>query len=279
MILDYNILNKMIISILILLFSFTLHAQEQPTVGVYSTIDSANKYIEDAAISFRRKDYRSAIEFYEKALEISPVIEIDYFVNLAKSYMELGDYKQAIVATRRGIRFNSVLSWDIYYQQGYAFYRLGEYRNAIISIERALTVSESGYLYNFLGLMYIYTEDYQNAQESFLSAIRYNPTNPTFLCNLAASYEMQRNFSEALNVYQRAEQFDTLNQTQASKEATRIRNYLATRTTLPKEVDDSNIGTMNSSTDESNLGIVENVDNIEPNENSSNTNEVLENTE
>lgn len=277
MILGCNILDKMVISILLILFSINLYAQDTSITNISST---ASSYLEEADVSFRRRDYRSAIEFYEKVLEISPIIEIDYFVNLARSYIALGDYNQAIVTTRRGIRFNSVISWDIYYQQGYAFYKLNDYKNAILSIERALTIHESAYLYNFIGLMYIYSEDYSNAQERFLSAITYSPNNPTFLCNLAASYEMQRNFNEALAIYERAAQFDFENRTHARREATRIRNYLTTRNLLPIEIDDDNIGGITNSID--NVGMNDDVGIIEDNETTNETttseNEALENT-
>ncbi len=212
--------------------------------GIISTnntiITSEINYLEEASLSFRRHDYRSAIEFYEHVLETSPIIEIDYFVNLAKSYIALGDYKQAIVATRRGIRFNSVISWEIYYQQGYAFYKLGEYPNAILAVERALVVNESAYLYNYLGLMHLYSEDYPKAQENFLLSTTYSPNNATYLCNLAASYEMQRNYNDALSTYERAVSFDTEGRTHAKREVTRIRNYLTTRNLLPQESQDSN---------------------------------------
>ncbi len=278
MTLDYNISDKMVISILLIFFSINLYAQDtnKALSNTNTLVITASSYLEEADLSFRRRDYRSAIEFYEKVLDISPVVEIDYFVNLARSYIALGDYNQAIVATRRGIRFNSVISWDIYYQKGYAFYKLGDYKNAILSVERALTIHESAYLYNFIGLMYIYSEDYPNAQEKFLSAITYSPNNPTFLCNLAASYEMQRNFNEALNIYERALQFDPEGRTHARREATRIRNYLETRNSLPREVDDNNIGSITSSTN-SDVGIIE--DNTNSNETSITEDETLETTE
>ncbi len=272
MTLGYNILSKMKISLILLIFSIVLYAE-----NTNSVINSKNNLAE-AASAFNRRDYRTAIEFYEKVLETSPVVNIDCFINLSKSYIALGDYKQAIVVTRRGIRFNSVISWDIYYQQGYAFYKLKDYRNAIISVERALDVNESAYLYNFLGLMYIYTEDYNNAQENFLLAITYNPRNATFLCNLAATYEMQRNFNEALQTYERAAQFDTENETHAKREANRIKNYLATRNSLPRDVaDNNNFDNITSSTNTDNVGIIEDVESISIDE--SNTNDVVENTQ
>ena len=57
---------------------------------------------------------------------------------------------------------------------------------------------------NFLGLLYLYVEDYKQAESSFLKATVYSPNNVVYMVNLAATYERDKNFSYALNTYQEA---------------------------------------------------------------------------
>ena len=237
MILDYNILKtamKIKIFILIIITTSVLQGQ---SINETNLDNNAKK----ALNAFRQKNHILAVELYEKTIKYSPILKMEYFINLSKSYIVLEQYKEAISTTRHGIRFNQVMSWDIYYQQGYAFYKLKEYNKAITPIKNAIELSqENSYLYNFLGLMYLYSKDYKNAEQNFVIATTYSPQNPVYLCNLASSYEIQTNLKNALITYEKAIYFDLENKTLAKTESTRIRNYLISKNQLPIELNTTN---------------------------------------
>ena len=58
------------------------------------------------------------------------------------------------------------------------------------------------YVNNFLGLLYLYTEDYKLAETSFLKANIYSPNNVVYMINLAATYERDKNYNSALQIYE-----------------------------------------------------------------------------
>ena len=57
---------------------------------------------------------------------------------------------------------------------------------------------------NFLGLLYLYVEDYKQAESSFLKATVYSPNNVVYMVNFGLAYERDKNFNSALNTYQEA---------------------------------------------------------------------------
>ena len=61
---------------------------------------------------------------------------------------------------------------------------------------------------NFLGLLYLYVEDYKQAESSFLKATVYSPNNVVYMVNLAATYERDKNYNSALNTYEEAYKID-----------------------------------------------------------------------
>ncbi|MBW5411404.1 hypothetical protein E6A50_13655, partial [Brachyspira hampsonii] len=153
---------------------------------------------------YNAKNYKKAAELFEYEIEYSPILKIEYFENLANSYMNLKDYTNMLRAARSGIIVNSFSS-KLHFQKGYALYKLGDTNKAIDSIRYSISLKPNdAYMNNFLGLLYLYVEDYKQAESSFLKATVYSPNNVVYMVNLAATYERDKNFSSALNTYQEA---------------------------------------------------------------------------
>ena len=162
------------------------------------------KNLSNAYRYYNAKNYKKAAELFEYEIENSPILKIEYFENLANSYMNLRDYTNMLRAARSGIIVNR-FSPKLHFQKGYALYKLGDTNKAIESIRYSITLDPNdAYMNNFLGLLYLYVEDYKQAESSFLKATVYSPNNVVYMVNLAATYERDRNFSSALNVYEEA---------------------------------------------------------------------------
>ncbi|OEJ14679.1 hypothetical protein BFL38_07495 [Brachyspira hampsonii] len=178
------------------------------TLSLYSQTNDVFQYdrknLSNAYRYYNAKNYKKAAELFEYEIEYSPILKIEYFENLANSYMNLKDYANMLRAARSGIIVNSFSS-KLHFQKGYALYKLGDTNKAIDSIRYSISLKPNdAYMNNFLGLLYLYVEDYKQAESSFLKATVYSPNNVVYMVNLAATYERDKNFSSALNTYQEA---------------------------------------------------------------------------
>ena len=189
-------INKIIIALFLITLSLYPQTNE---VFTYNRKNLSNAYR-----YYNAKNYKKAAELFEYEIENSPILKIEYFENLANSYMNLRDYTNMLRAARSGIIVNR-FSPKLHFQKGYALYKLGDTNKAIESIRYSITLDPNdAYMNNFLGLLYLYVEDYKQAESSFLKATVYSPNNVVYMVNLAATYERDRNFSSALNVYEEA---------------------------------------------------------------------------
>ena len=194
---DVNKIIRIIFSF-ILLSALSLYTQTNE-VFQYDRKNLANAYR-----YYNAKNYKKAAELFEYEIEYSPILKIEYFENLANAYMNLKDYPNMLKAARNGIIVNR-FSPKLHFQKGYALYKLGETNKAIDSIRYSISLKPNdAYMNNFLGLLYLYVEDYKQAESSFLKATVYSQNNVVYMVNLAAAYERDKNFNSALNTYQEA---------------------------------------------------------------------------
>ena len=201
MTLDYKVSKKMDVNKVFIIFCiFTLSLFSQTNdVFIYNKKNLSNAYR-----YYNAKNYKKAAELFEYEIANSPVLRIEYFENLANSYMNLKDYTNMLRAARSGIIVNR-FSAKLHFQKGYALYKLGDTNKAIESITYSVNLKPNdAYMNNFLGLLYLYIEDYKQAESSFLKATVYSPNNVVYMVNLAATYERDKNFSSALNTYEEA---------------------------------------------------------------------------
>lgn len=158
--------------------------------------------IENAYRYYNSKNYSKAAELFEYEINNSPILKIEYFEILANIYMNQKDYNNMLKVARNGIIINR-FSPKLYFQKGYALYRLEKTNEAIESIRHSVDLNPNdAYVNNFLGLLYLYIEDYKLAEASFLKANIYNPNNVVYMINLAATYERNKNYTSALQIYE-----------------------------------------------------------------------------
>lgn len=186
----------------VLLFCLSLYSQN------YDKNNYDKNNIENAYRYYNSKDYEKAAELFEYEINNSPVLKIEYFETLANIYMAQKDYENMLKTARNGIIVNR-FSPKLYFQKGYALCRLERTNEAIESIRHSVELSPNdAYANNFLGLLYLDTEDYKLAEAYFLKANIYSPNNIVYMINLAATYERDRNYNSALRIYEEVYKLD-----------------------------------------------------------------------
>lgn len=186
----------------VLLFCLSLYSQN------YDKNNYDKNNIENAYRYYNSKDYAKAAELFEYEINNSPVLKIEYFETLANIYMAQKDYENMLKTARNGIIINR-FSPKLYFQKGYALCRLERTNEAIESIRHSVELSPNdAYANNFLGLLYLDTEDYKLAEAYFLKANIYSPNNIVYMINLAATYERDRNYNSALRIYEEVYKLD-----------------------------------------------------------------------
>lgn len=193
---------------------------------LYSQNFAYNKTnIENAYRYYNSKNYRRAAELFEYEIKNSPVLKIEYFETLSNIYMYQKDYSNMLKTARSGILVNR-FSPRLYFQKGYALYQLEKTNEAIESLRRSVELNPNdAYMNNYLGLLYLYTEDYKLAEASFLKANIYSPNNVVYMINLAATYERNKNYNSALQIYEDVYKLDK-NYKDVSSSIARVKNLL-----------------------------------------------------
>lgn len=206
--------------ILFLLFSLLISDLLYSQNFVYNPTN-----IENAYRYYHSKNYIRAAELFEYEIKNSPVLKIEYFETLSNIYMYRQDYSNMLKVARSGIIINR-FSPRLYYQKGYALYQLEKTNEAIESIRHSVELNPNdAYVNNYLGLLYLYTEDYKMAETYFLKANIYSPNNVVYMINLAATYERNKNYNSALQIYEDVYKIDK-NYKDVSVSITRVKNLL-----------------------------------------------------
>ena len=201
--------------------------------------------IENAYRYYNSKNYRKAAELFEYEINNSPVLKIEYFETLSNIYMYQKDYSNMLKVARSGIIINR-FSPKLYFQKGYALYQLEKTNEAIESIRHSVYLNPNdAYVNNFLGLLYLYTEDYKLAEASFLKANIYSPNNVVYMVNLAATYERNKDYNSALQIYEEVYKLDK-NYKDVSGSIARVKNLLGFKIRENEKIENQNTVNTNS---------------------------------
>ena len=145
----------LICSTLLLLCVGMVHAQEKeeavnPSPNELEAVKELNK----ATDLMLKGDYKEAIEFLEKAIELNPEFSEAYY-NLGISYERLGKHKDAIEMLKKTIEL-SPDNPNAYYALGYAYYQKKKYKKAIDAFEHTVSIQpNNAFAFQKLGFSYL----------------------------------------------------------------------------------------------------------------------------
>lgn len=109
-------------------------ASEQAAQSRRSNMDEAMHLYNQGTLRLNRQDFKTALFFYQRAVELDP--------QLAGAYQEMGQ----------------------------AYYQLGDYNNSIMASQNALQIARTFQAYNTLGLAHLAQDDWVQAKPAFESA-------------------------------------------------------------------------------------------------------------
>jgi superkiller protein 3 len=169
---------------------------------------SAEDYFLKGNNACENKLYKSAIEYYQKAIDINPNDAAAYN-NMGLAYDYLQNYDEAIRCFQKAIAIdpNSV---NAYYNMGIAYYNLGNYREAIRCYKKAIAIDPNdAAAYNNMGSAYADLEDYREAIRCYKKAIAIDPNDAAAYYNAAYynmgnAYANLEDYREAIRCYQKA---------------------------------------------------------------------------
>ncbi len=194
-------------------------------------------YLNLGRISHGTGDYRAALDFFGRVLDIDP-LNIDAYVAVARVYNDQKRYDEAETTYQNAIRL-SPNYWAGYYHYGFYFYRKGEYQKAaeqfqyVVDLtplnnraltnlgglyflldrtaeakemfERSIKVKPNYIAYSNLGMIYFADKSYSRAAQNFEQALALNDNDYQVWGNLAASYFWdEKQQSQADSAYLRA---------------------------------------------------------------------------
>ena len=114
-----------------------------------------------AIVYAKKREFKTAIEYFNKALKIHP--------NSASTY----------------------------HNRGNTFREIGEFDQAIVDIKKALKIKEESSFYNTLGCIYFETNNIEDAKINFNTSIKLNNKNSEAITNLAKIFFYNQDLDKA----------------------------------------------------------------------------------
>jgi tetratricopeptide (TPR) repeat protein len=121
-----------------------------------------------------------------------------------------GRYRTAVEYFTRAI-WEDPVNAELYFLRGNAKVKLNLYDDAILNYTTAIKLDPEMKYYENRGLMFIETEDYQNAISDFNEALLYDTSNSTLYFNRGYTQALSGNYESAIKDYSRAISNDSTN--------------------------------------------------------------------
>jgi Tfp pilus assembly protein PilF len=154
------------------------------------------------------KNYRKALDDYEKAIELNPGFP-DSFINRGTVLETIGSHHQAIESYNEAIKID-LRAEDAYYNRGISYGSLGQYQKAIQDFTTAIALnSEYTIAYHNRGVSWGITGDYKRSISDLTMAIRLNPQYGEAYYNRGITYKGMKNYQQAVQNFSMAIRIDS----------------------------------------------------------------------
>jgi tetratricopeptide (TPR) repeat protein len=165
--------------------------------------NSAADYNRQGFIHTQEQDYRQAIEYYEKAIQVDPNFENAY-LNRGNAYLALEEHQKAIQSYTEAIQVHPE-SFTAYNSRGFAYSDSGNYERAIRDYDEAIRLNpEFHNAYQNRGFAYRKIGDFHQALEDYSQAIQLNPESYVGYQHRGITYRILGNYERAIADYNQA---------------------------------------------------------------------------
>lgn len=144
------------------------------------------------------KHYPKAITLYEKIAKEKP----EALAKMASCYTKMQQFNLAVKTYDRMLKDDNDQNANVYYEFGLALYNNSDYSRSVSILNKAKELGFYGQsrIDELLALSFIEMKQFDQAVQSFLSAIKSDPYNKNLNLNLVDCYTKANRFSEARNL-------------------------------------------------------------------------------
>ncbi len=163
----------------------------------------AEKFFNRAYDESQKGNKETAIEYYNKAIELNPEYTKAYY-NRGVVYNNITEYKKAISDYNKAIELNPEDA-TAYNNRGIAYDDIKDYEKAINDYTKAIELNpENATAYNNRGITYRHIKDYKKAISDYTKAIELNPEHADAYNNRGIAYKNIKDYERAISDYNKA---------------------------------------------------------------------------
>ncbi len=206
-----NVKTRILCSVLIILliaFSVRIVIRNQVYADELAFYSSAIKSSPNSAPSYKgladyylkNEDYQNAIIHYEKAIKIDAGFA-EAFMGNALSLNKINNNNEAILKAEKAVQLKPDKA-SIRFNMGMIYKNTGDIVKAVSQWEETVKLNPNhSVAYNNLGNYNFMMKDYTKAIAIYNESLRLDPNNVEANYNIAMTYELQGNYSEARHYF------------------------------------------------------------------------------
>lgn len=155
-----------------------------------------------------KNEYRKAIKFYDKAIELNSGIYSVYY-SIGNALNNLEQFQEAIKFFEKAIEINP-FEYKFYSSKAYSLDCLHKFEEAIVCYDKAIKLnSKEGILYNNKGYALLSLDEYEEAIKCFDKAIKLNFNDKGIYVYKAQALESLYRYEEAILCYKKSIQLSS----------------------------------------------------------------------
>lgn len=182
------------------------NARQRQELAITLSPNAAYAYNELGLLSRRKKEYEKSIEYFNKAIELTPTWRLAQ-TNLCSSYIDINQVDNAVIHCNLAIQSDSSFSLA-WHNLGITYYRKEDYGKAIDCYLKALSLNPNyPATYYTLGNAYYFAGDKNKAEAAWRAGIQVAPKDPyavDFWRSIAELSTEKKDFETALTMLNNA---------------------------------------------------------------------------
>lgn len=178
--------------------------KEQPATANRAAVDQSevDALVEAAKRSLEAQKWETAIEAYDRAIQIDPN-NWELYADRAIAESKKPNFIAAIASMRKAMELGGEREWKAWFNLGNIYQNRGLYNESIEAYRVALGFQDKPHLDTLINLSsgYIFLSRFDEATATLDYIIEISPREPRAFHNLALILHMQRKFPEAEKAY------------------------------------------------------------------------------
>lgn len=165
----------------------------------------SDKYLTQGAKFHKNKEYKHALEFYDKAIEVEP-LDARAWLNKGTLFTETKNYNEALRCLDKTIEIApEIAGGAVWVEKAEILHKLKDYNKAISCCDKALEINpKKARAWNGRASSLVKLERYKEALESFNKAAEFLPSEPIIWRNKADILWLLERYDESIRCCDKA---------------------------------------------------------------------------